>query len=295
MDIGLKIKEKRVAMGMSQIELADGICTQGTISNIENGYTIPSTVILKDISKKLELDVFDFAFKDDSVVKTLLEKVNKLIANGESEKAYYQLVVNLEGHEISDANFKKKYYYYLGSTCLIGLGDVEQAKKIFNNILVDFEMSNTVDDILVYVGLGIAACMNEELDDGKKWFEKAVQLLKNETLFIAENIKEIMKIYFNVAKYYSQIKDYERAVKECNTGLFWAKELNSNYHIEYLNYEKGFNLYHMGKVKEGVSCYNVAYLFAVILNNDVIIKTIHKDCKKYNISLKSANDILANY
>lgn len=295
MHVGFKIKEKRISVGMSQIELAKDICSQATISNIENGNNEPSTVILNEIAKKLKLNVFDFGFKDDSVVKTLLEKVNKLIANGDSKKAYYQLVVNLEGHEIEDVTFKKKYYYYLGSTCLIGLGDVEQAKKIFNSILENFEMSNTVDDILIYVGLGIAACMSEDLEEGKKWFEKSDQLLRNETLFVAENIKEIMKIHFNIAKFYSQIKDYETAVKKCNTGIFWANELNSNYHIEYLNYEKGFNLYHMGKIEEGVSCYNVAYLFAVILNNDVIIKTINNDCDKYNISLKPANDILANY
>lgn len=295
MDIGLVIKEKRIEMRMSQLELAEGICTQGTISNIENRNNVPSTVILKDIAKKLDLNFFDLGFKENSMVEIVLEKVNKLIASGESEKAYYQLVINLKANEISDDVTRKKYYYFLGSTCLIGLGDIEQAKEIFNNILVNFEMNNTVDDILIFVGLGVAEVLSNDLLEAKKWFEKALQLLRNETLFVDENIKEIMKIYFNIAKFYSEIKDYKRAVKLSGEGLFWAKELDSSYHLDYLNYEKGFNLFQLGEIDEAESYYNVAYVLSTILNNEIITKTIIKDSIEYGISLKPSIKILMNY
>lgn len=295
MDIGLVIKEKRIELGMSQLELAEGICTQGTISNIENLNNVPSTVILKDIAKKLNLNFFDFGFKENSMVEIVLENVNKLIASGESEKAYYQLVINLKPNEISDDSIRKKYYYFLGSTCLIGLGDIDQAKEIFNSILVNFDMSNTVDDILIYVGLGIAEVLSHDLEKAKEWFEKSIQLLRNETLFVDKNIKEIMKIYFNIAKFYSEIKDYKTAVNLSGEGLFWAKELDSSYHLDYLNYEKGFNLFKLGEIEEAESYYNVAYVLSRILNNEIITKTIVKDSIEYGISLKSVINILMNY
>lgn len=295
MDIGSIIKNKRIAMGMSQLELSKGICTQGTISNIESSNNIPSTVILKDIAKKLDLNFFDLGFKGNSMVQTVFDKVNKLIARGESEQAYYQLVINLKSKEIYDDVSRKKYYYYLGSTCLIGLGDIKQAKEIFNTILVDFEMSNTVDDILIYVGLGVAEVLSEDLKKAEKWIDKAVELLRNETLFTYENIKEIMKIYFNVAKFYSEIKDYEKAVNLSSEGLFWGNHLNISYYSDYLNYEKGFNLYHLGKIEEAESYYNVAYVLSRLYNNEIIIKTIINDSIEYGISTKLAIKMLMKY
>lgn len=297
MDIGLFIKEKRMEMGMSQLELAEGICTQGTISNIENCNTVPSTIILKDIARKLDLNFIDFGFKEDTIIKNVLEKVNQLVANGESEKAYYQLVLNLKANEISDDIIKKRYYYYLGNTCLIGLGDIDQAKEIFNSILENFEIGNTLDDILIFVGLGVSEVLSDNLTEAQMWFEKAVELLRNEILFKDSNKKEIMKIYFNAAKFYSQIKDYKEAVKLSEEGIFWAKELGSSYHLDYLNYEKGFNLYMLGKIEEAESYYNVSYVLATVLNNEIIMKTIINDCshEKFNIDLKSALNILNRY
>lgn len=297
MDIGLKIKEKRVAMGMSQLELAEGICTQGTISNIENRNTVPSTIILKDIARKLDLNFTDFGFKEDNIIKNVLEKVNKLVANGESEKAYYQLVLNLKANEISDDIIKKRYYYYLGNTCLIGLGDIEQAKEIFNNILENFEMSNTLDDILIFVGLGVSEVLSDNLKGGQIWIEKAVELLRNEILFKDSNKKEIMKIYFNIAKFYSQIENYKEAVRLSDEGIFWAKELGSSYHLDYLNYEKGFNLYKLGKFEEAKSYYNVSYVLATVLNNEIITKTILSDCalSEFNLDVNLALSMLEKY
>ncbi len=295
MNIGLTIKEKRIEMGISQIELAEGVCSQGTISNIENSSTLPSTVLLKALAKRLHLDILDLVFKEDDIIESTLEKVNKLIVGGEPKKAYYELVNNLKENEISDYTLKKRYFYYLGSTCLIGQGDFVRAKEIFNKILIDFKMENQVEDILIYVGLGIAECMGKNPKEGEKWINLAVELLENKTLFVHKNINELMKIYFNVAKFYSEIEDFNMAVMMSDEGLFWATELNSSYHADYLNYEKGFNLFQLGEIEKAESYYNVAYVFAVFLKNEALEKVIIEDSGKYGIDLSSAKKTLKSY
>lgn len=295
MNIGLIIKEKRIEKGISQIELAEGICSQGTISNIENSSTLPSTVLLKELSKKLGLDLFDLLFKEDDIVEGMLEKINMLIVRGEPKKAYYQLINNLKEEGISDDTLKKRYFYYLGNTSLIGLGNYVYAKEVFNKILVNFQMGNQVEDILIYVGLGIAECMGNNLKEAEKWINLAVELLENKTLFVHKNINELMKIYFNVAKFYSEIKDFNMAVRMSDEGLFWATELNSSYHADYLNYEKGFNLFQLGEIEKAESYYNVAYVFAVFLKNEALGKVIIEDSEKYGIDLSSAKKTLQNY
>lgn len=295
MDIGLIIREKRMEKEISQIELADGICSQGTISNIENSSTTPSTVMLKQLAKKLNLDIFELLFKEDNTVELMLEKVNKLIVCGEPKKAYYQLVNSLKEDEILDMVLKKRYLYYLGNTCLIGLGDVVRAKEIFKRILLDFKIDNTVEDILIYVGLGIAECMGNNFKEGGKWIRLAEELLENKTLFVHGNINELMKIYFNIAKFYSEIKDFNMAVRMSDEGLFWATELNSSYHVDFLNYEKGFNLFHLGEIERAESCYNVAYVFAIFSKNRSLEKVIIEDVLEYGIDLSSVKNTLKHY
>lgn len=56
-DIATLIKTKRKEKGITQKELADGICVQAVISKIETGETTPSVDIFFKIVKKLEIDM----------------------------------------------------------------------------------------------------------------------------------------------------------------------------------------------------------------------------------------------
>ncbi|MCM2607171.1 helix-turn-helix domain-containing protein [Rossellomorea marisflavi] len=56
-EIGKKISELRNEMNLTQGELAEGICTQASISMIEKGELDPNATILYQIAKKLGVDV----------------------------------------------------------------------------------------------------------------------------------------------------------------------------------------------------------------------------------------------
>ncbi|MGD7050739.1 helix-turn-helix transcriptional regulator [Rossellomorea marisflavi] len=57
MDIGRKISELRMEMNLTQWDLAEGICTQASISLIEKGELDPNATTLYQIAKKLGGDV----------------------------------------------------------------------------------------------------------------------------------------------------------------------------------------------------------------------------------------------
>ncbi|MBT2643154.1 helix-turn-helix transcriptional regulator [Bacillus sp. ISL-41] len=60
-NIGEKIREKRKELRMTLGELANGICSVGKLSNIENGHTPVSTIDLKKFSDKLETPISYFS------------------------------------------------------------------------------------------------------------------------------------------------------------------------------------------------------------------------------------------
>ncbi len=53
--LGEVIREKRVALGLTQLKLSDGICEPITISRLENGTQVPSFSKLQRIFQKLDL------------------------------------------------------------------------------------------------------------------------------------------------------------------------------------------------------------------------------------------------
>ncbi|WP_325052396.1 helix-turn-helix domain-containing protein [Carnobacterium maltaromaticum] len=54
--LGDVIKEKPLAKGLKQGELAEGICTQATISNLEKKSGMPNLPILIAIANRLDIE-----------------------------------------------------------------------------------------------------------------------------------------------------------------------------------------------------------------------------------------------
>lgn len=54
--IGDVVKEARKAKRMTQKELANGICTQATVSNLENNNSVPAVRTLLAIGERLKID-----------------------------------------------------------------------------------------------------------------------------------------------------------------------------------------------------------------------------------------------
>ncbi len=228
-------------------------------------------------------------FVETNEVKKVLKAVNKLTAIGEHKQAYNELISKLNVDDVLKSSLKKKYYYSLGITTLVGLNEVDKAETIFVKILEDFDLSGEVEDILILVGLGIISYERGNIGAARSWFEKASQLLKNETLFVEENIREILKIYYNMAKFYSNIYEYTTALSIAEEGLRWADELDSSYHLGYLLYEKGFVLYKTEQYKLANNFYNAALNVAFIKKHTKLVDTIFKDAEEFEIILVYTN------
>ena len=75
-----RIKNRRKELKMSQKELAEGICKQGQISRLENGEYIPGSVLLHELSRKLNVSMdyfFDEQISSDSNELNNFKKLSK--------------------------------------------------------------------------------------------------------------------------------------------------------------------------------------------------------------------------
>lgn len=288
--LGEVIKEKRLEKGLKQSELGYGICTQATISNLENKSGMPNLPILVAIGNRLGIafsELSDYTLTTTNYTVAIFNQVKQLCATYRHKEARDVLVKEIDVKLLEQSEERKKYYYYLGLTELIANKNFTDAHYYFNLVFVDkSELNVSLIDVLATNGIGIAYVLDSELEKALTYYEKALNQLEK----LIENFGEILDsaditpVYFNSAKFYSQIENYEKAVDLCNLGITLQQMNHTNIELDRLFYEKAFNLAKLGEMKEAEKFYFHAASVASLNGNDVVEKAIKMDMKEFKIS-----------
>lgn len=290
MILGDKIKEKRLEQGLTQSELAEGICTQASISNLEHNTTIPSLTILLAIGSRLNMELnelSDYAVEQVNPVVSVFKKVQLLRSQFKLSEAYNVIVEEISLGDLKTSHDRKQYYYYLGITSLLGKENISDAHYNFNlALIIETESSSKFLDILTTNGIGLAYFLGNEEDKALTYFEKSLVDLDNflsESVLLSENI-EITRLYYATAKFYSKIKEYKKAVDLCTLGINLQQNQNVNYELEQLYYEKAFNLAELNRTSESEEFYYYATALAKMAKNKVVLEAIKQDLIEFKLT-----------
>lgn len=127
-DIFKQIRRKR---GLSQTALAEGICTQATISLMEKQNRIPKMNILTALCSRLDISANEIIENDDVSMTATFDQIGRLLAERQFEDAQTALqmikVKNLQNE------FDKQRYYYL-------LGMLQVQNHQFDEAIFNFEL-----------------------------------------------------------------------------------------------------------------------------------------------------------
>lgn len=287
--LGDKIKKSRLENGLTQAELAEGICTQASISNLENNTSTPSLMILLEIGSRLNIELnelSEYAIEQANPIFTVFKKVQDLRSQFKLKEACDLIKKEIDVKELKTNQEKKQYYYYLGITSLLGDNKISDATYNFNlGLQLEIEPQLEFLDILITNGIGLAYFMNSEEDKALTYFEKSLAGLDGfmkRTVSLDESI-EITKLYYTSANFYSKIKEYNKAIDLCTVGIRVQQNHHINYDLERLYYEKAFNLAQLGKLTEARENYGFAESLAKMSGNDLVIDVIQKDIEHFNI------------
>lgn len=286
--IGESIKRKRIAEGLTQAELAKGICTQATISNLENKGSLPTTSILLKITGKLKIEIneiYEYTLGNSNGYSPIFKKIRKLCAKNHKE-AHELLLTSIDFSKLESTYEKKQYYYFKGISGLIAYENVSDAIYYFNQAL-SIEPNKALDyiDVSSTNGIGIAYDMANEDDKAKNYYEKSLEQL-DELLSSLDSIRlspELPKVYYNTAVYYSKIEEYNKAINLCTLGIQLLQDEDLTYYLEHLLYEKAFNLMKLKQTQEAEKLYLYALVIADIHKNDYVINVIKNNLESYDI------------
>lgn len=286
LNIGEKIKELRLHFNIYQEELAEGICTQATISRIEKNEIIPNSYILYQIARRLDVSMDYFygsgsPFKID-YVKNVHQELSRLVR----EKNFKDVlrVVKLEkGNPLFRQNELKQILLWREGISIFYLrNDQEKAFELLNRALeltptTTKNTSATEIDILA----SIAAIYGEI---GQ--YQKADEIYKD----ISEKIKKlpidsdpklVIRITYNSAVNAHLLSNYQEAINFCNKNIHTCLSNLTFYTLAETYFQKGESLFEATQNKEEALLWMKKSIEVFqIVNNENAVKYVNEEMNK---------------
>lgn len=268
--LGDKLKQIRKARGMSQAELAKGICTQATISLIEKKEQVPSTKILLEICKRLEITLDSVIVQEDDQLHVLLSRVQALLFTNEFKKAR-DLIQQIYTDQLVKADDYKRYYYFQGQIKLLLENKPDDALFFFNRAFNKYVVSQTdVYGILCIIGISKSYLMKGALERVRIYAEQAVEMLENSDPLAMADFQVELQIYNHLAGILFELKDYEGALKYAQLAIDEAIDKQSLYLLDALYFILGRAEYALHR-ENALQDLTVAKTLALIRHHPEII------------------------
>lgn len=247
----------RKAKGLSQQDVAKGICTQATVSRFERNGQIPSLKILTQLCERVGIE-FDSIFPSIHIKRD--EKEHLL------EKIEYQLIIleyhkgfqNLKELETKDLTSDQRLHYlYLKGflTVLLHL-DLKEASFSFEEILtLEKENDSSLYRLLAQTGLGLVARENGDKEKGNRFFEEIIQSIQKVTPENTADIWKVLTILFYLGKAYSQDEHYELSNSLLKKAVHICQDNHVTYYVARIFLQLALNAIDMKEEKEKISEY----------------------------------------
>lgn len=273
------IKKLRKEQKLTQSDLANNICKQATISNIERKNHCNNITILGKICARLNVKLTDILIEySENNNSKILNEVENLCSLGKHSEALNVLENNIKDNneERIETELLAQYYYLKGITLLIAENDIEKSIIYFHRSL-NQETPDSIYKILAKSSMGIAFSLKKEYLLAEEYYNDSVKLIDS----LLEKPVNLNKVFYNSAKLASDQMNFEKALELCNKGIDLNKLHHSTELLDFLLYEKSFNLYKINKLENSFDLYKNAMFMAKFNNNEYLQKIIKEDINNF--------------
>lgn len=224
--------ETRKQMHLSQDQLAQGICTQATLSKFERKGKVPSLKILLQLCDRLELtldDLFPVNQGGDSKRAAILEAAETHLQREMYPAVRADLVQLGDPHEDS-TTFQLRYYFLCGYATALGHGSISDALFDFSQILNRLDESHhSMYALLAYTGTGIAYNLAGDATRAEFYFNKVFDEIYKLSFKTHHSIWRALNIVNYTVEFYSQQHDYETS----DDLLAYGVKICAQYHVTF--------------------------------------------------------------
>ena len=222
----------RKEKGYSQKELAQGICTQATLSRLENNGQIPTLKILIQLCNRLDLplgDLFPKVGTQNTRLRELLNQGEFYLITSEYERLQ-ELLKGLDLAEVASGGLLLQYYYLLGFEMIFQQAAVTDVLFTFDKLLAEeHKHPQEIYQLLGCTGIGLVYLREGELEKAEYYFNQVLARVYQYPTNTIEEVWKVLTIVFHCGLFYGEQKDYESS-----DGLFrYIFSLCAKNHVTY--------------------------------------------------------------
>lgn len=281
--LGEKIRHYRKLRGISQSELADGICTQATVSLIEKKDKIPSMEILVRICERLGITMNLVIVNDDSQIYSIISDIK----NSFYQDDYQGISDKL--NKLNDINVNNKQeikliHFFNGLVEYEINGNFDKAIFDFNRAM-NVNISNIdMYDILIDVYTAKAYVNKKSLDESMVYYNQAKELIQASAEKISEdNYHDSILIYANMSGLSLDLSDNQKAIDYANEGIYLAKKEQSLFKLDSMYCSMAEAGTREGKKSD--ENYIKAYVLSSINENKNIFDKLKSKIEEMNLNI----------
>ncbi|HFI0135342.1 TPA: helix-turn-helix domain-containing protein [Streptococcus suis] len=230
--LATRLKSRRLELGLSQAELAEGICEQGQISRIEKGKYNPGAELLYKLSLKLSVPMnyfFDESIvKEDSTIQNFKILSNKLLANRDYESLKYLYELEIDKNQklpLSDQLFLS----WIESIILFHQEDKkDKAIKKLESVISN--MSQNDSDYFKFMNsLSNFYSQNGNKSSSEELYDIIISKISTSNINNIDNLELLIKVRYNHCRYLWLENRTDDAVSEIIETIGICKTFNHTY------------------------------------------------------------------
>ncbi|WP_018922915.1 helix-turn-helix domain-containing protein [Salsuginibacillus kocurii] len=245
--LGSTLKYLRKQKGMTQKELALGVCTQAQISRIENGEMLPSALICFELVHKLGMgtDYFYSLVKNprSDYMLVFKEEVGRLIHNRDYEELDKLMQSEKANPLFQNPDDQQFMLWHEGIASFHYHQDYKQAFAKLHEALNKVIPSNheslyTVQEINIIHSLAIFYYELKDYDDALITLDQALGFIDKRLIQPLNSLK--VRVLFTKSQVLTDQGEYEEALKTCEKGITLVLKNETFKLLGELYYQKGY-------------------------------------------------------
>ncbi|QLE61012.1 helix-turn-helix domain-containing protein [Furfurilactobacillus rossiae] len=279
MDISQLIKNTRKDKRLTQADLAQGITTQATISQLEKNNVLPSSKILAQIAAKLDINIDAKNIKKNHSNKNLksdLHTADMLFMRYQDEEVS-NLLANYDSDNVEDEIEKEHLLFLKIQSRLWVTKDFDTAIFGFNNLLQNSrsDQNNNIFQLLSLTELGALYEKKKKMTLADFYFQQVFQA------YDVDSFQDVsywgLLIATDMSKYFINTEQFDLANQSVNYGLHVSLESGTFFFVDSLYYAMAIIDVNLHKMSGNYDEYlTYAESFAHHVNNDSLLKKIAK-------------------
>lgn len=251
-DVLKQIRRKR---GLSQTALAEGICTQATISLMEKQNRLPKMDILTAICERLNIQPDRIVENEVSGVNDTFNQIIDALTDQEYDLAK-QLISKISIKSLNSDFDKQRYYYLLG---MVQISQDQIDDAIFNFELVLTQFATTSANIylaMTTAGMALAYLKRDDHERAVRLTDRAVKLIDNRKLI--GSLHQWASINCKIAELYWRLGEPEKALASAQRGIQLCRDRDSLFILDQLYLYVGRAYIAMGEKEKAKQALEVA-------------------------------------